>query len=440
MTTASSLPNAADATSPAHSPAVAAVGAQLRFAAAHYSAAGEVSPLPGVDLNWDGFNPLSAVAARLIPNANVVITGRPATGKTHLARGCVQAAIGDGDTVVIAGDPKGDYRGVCDERDDWGRHIPITPTTPINPMAVGGLDGLTAAVDAAGDTDRADRLRADLCHYRVTTVCALMELYRDRRLDPDEYAELDASVTNLDGRGPNGRAWALTDVADDLRAHAHLRSHAVDLADDIDAMTRGPWGAVFGQAGGDTPIIDCDLAVILFDTSIVAATTEPRLRAAITIAVWAAAFGAVQAEHHQRAAHQQHPQRFMVVLDEADAVTRFPYTADRIVNLCAVPDHSTRYRTAVMTVAHRVTEATAVLADRSATVFIGPLAAADRARLADVLALSDDHRELLAAYETHDEHAHHHAFASRQLFWRAPHHRDDTGFWVRAARTTEGAR
>jgi type IV secretory pathway VirB4 component len=213
-------------------------------------------------------HPLEWLAAGLVSNPNMVITGLPGAGKSAITKALGVRLMAYGVKVFVAGDLKNEYaplaRAVGTEPVELGPGLPGR----LNPLDSGPL-GEHLPTDPA---ELAERL-AEIHRRRLILLSSLLRMRLGRALSPTEEAALSLAITEASGQhggrpegGGAGRVrggareasptipqvWALLRdppprMAAELRAArpGELREMIRPVADALGNMVRGSLSGLF---------------------------------------------------------------------------------------------------------------------------------------------------------------------------------------------------
>lgn len=300
--------------------------------------------LDGKDL---GFDCLSWLEQNLLSTPSAFLMSVPGLGKSSLVRQILLGHSAQGHVPIIPNDLKGEYVPLALAVD--GQVIRIGHGLDrINPLDAGALGSVVPVLQEAiathtGDTD-ADRERLRMLeqqlHRAKKEVAAgqrrmietLVSLARQGRMADYESAAVAVALDDLYAEdGPDGRSrWVhppeLTDLITMLQAGSRqLHQVTVSASDEeyhatvrpllrsLYAMQHGVTGEIF--SGQTTTPIDVNSAAVVIDVSALDDNDET-VKAAVIMACWSAAAGAVTASKILADAGLRKRKLFAYTLDE----------------------------------------------------------------------------------------------------------------------------
>jgi hypothetical protein len=209
-------------------------------------------------------HPLAWLAAGLVSNPNVVITGLPGAGKSATIKALALRLMAYGVRVFVVGDLKNEYAPLA--RALGAEPVELGPGLPgrLNPLDAGPL-GQNLPADPA---QLAERL-AEIHRRRLVLLSSLAALRLGRPLSPTEEAAVSLAIAEASGRaegGPEGdgagrvrggarqvsptipQVWALLrDPVAEMAAELRVRRNSVAL---LREMIRPVTDALGGMIGG----------------------------------------------------------------------------------------------------------------------------------------------------------------------------------------------
>lgn len=275
----------------------------------------------------------------IIANPSAFVLSLPGLGKSTLIRKMLMGHSFQGQVPIIAGDIKGEYVGFV--RQVGGQVITVGHGRGrINPLDVGALGRIVprlraARRDAAAageSTDLLDELidqTLEEVHGRQVSMVgtlvglgrgrpmadwesmlvsiALREIYDSEHIDWDNPPILADLIEQLEAGSPQLRAKGRA------RDSAAWDARVDDLILSLNALLDGATGKIF--AGQTTDPIDVDSAAVCIDVSAIN-RGDARMKAAVMMACWSNAFGAIEAAHTLHDAGLEKQRYFVTTLDE----------------------------------------------------------------------------------------------------------------------------
>ncbi|WP_328811816.1 hypothetical protein [Rhodococcus sp. NBC_00294] len=371
------------------------------------------------------YDPVSAVyrSPRQQNTPSLFILGLPSLGKSTVARILVAGAIAQGQIPIIPADLKPDeaalvgYYGGLVIRLGHGEGY-------LNPLAVGALGSILPLLDEFPDVQR--KVAAQVLQRRRRLVSGLCELERGgpltqsesnvlavalRVLDADprftpEHPPLLSDLFTLIEKGSPELARKTISVDDPDKYAAKVEG----LLETLIGLLDGELGEVFSRqttvpldlAGERPPVAVC------VDVSSIG-TEDPTLEAAIMLACWSDAFGAVEAAHVLADVGLREKRTFLVVLDELWRVlaggSQMVLRVDQLTRLTRTMG------TALLMITHTVADletlATAVdisrakgFIERAGAVIVGGLPTQEMGKLDGIIPFTQQDRDLVSSWST----------------------------------------
>ena len=275
----------------------------------------------------------------IIANPSAFVLSLPGLGKSTLIRKMLMGHVFQGQVPIIAGDIKGEYVGFVQQV--GGQVITIGHGRGrINPLDVGALGRIIPRLrQARADAEAAGKSTNELddiiqqtleeVHGRQVSMVgtlvglgrgrpmadwesmlvsvALREIYETSRIDWDNPPILADLISHLE-QGSNelwdkGRARTTEEWAERVD----------DLILSLNALLDGATGQIF--SGQTTVAIDVDATAVCIDVSAIN-RGDGRMKAAVMMACWSNAFGAIEAAHTLHDAGLEPQKYFAATLDE----------------------------------------------------------------------------------------------------------------------------
>lgn len=285
------------------------------------------SDLTGRDVGFDVF---AWWQQGIIPNPSAFVMSLPSLGKSTLIRKVLLGHLAQGQRVIVAGDIKAEY--VYLTQLVGGQVLRVGHgEQSINPLDTGALGATVPQLEAANvDVKRIDAVKEQVHTRQVTMVISLVGLGRQGEVKDYEGMIISTALRDLYVGRPD--RWATPPVLQDLidaieEGSEDLRGSLEIDADDLAGYRKmvtplllslrslldGATGKIF--SGESTEAIDLDAPMVCIDVS-----TVPRgddaMKAAVLMACWSAAFGAVEASHVLAEAGLREEVYYAAVLDE----------------------------------------------------------------------------------------------------------------------------
>lgn len=279
-------------------------------------------------------DPLAWFREGIISVPSSFVLSLPSMGKSTLIRKMLMGDVAQGHVPIIAGDIKGEYVGFTQQV--GGQVITIGHGLGhLNPLDVGALGRIIPTLEAHRDQletaekdDLIDRAKEQVHGRQVTMVATLVSLGRGDRVRDFEVMLISAALRELyDSQEVD---WANPPILSDLidlleRGPERLRElarakedHAWDQRIDdlilsLNALLDGQTGQIF--SGQTTSPIEVSSTAVCIDVSAID-RGDAAMKAAVMMACWSAAFGAIEASHMLADAGLAPQTIFSATLDE----------------------------------------------------------------------------------------------------------------------------
>ena len=281
-----------------------------------------------------GCDPLSWFREGIIANPSSFVLSLPGLGKSTLIRKMLMGDVAQGHVPIIAGDIKGEYVGFTHQV--GGQVITIGHGMGhLNPLDVGALGRVIpmlednrAELEATGHVGLIGRAEEQVHGRQVTMVSTLIGLGRGEPIR--DYESMLVSVALREMYEASDIDWAnppqlmhliehLENGSELLRRKGRARTteewaQRIDpLLLSLNALLDGATGQIF--SGQTTAPINVDSTAVCIDVSAID-RGDAAMKAAVMMACWSAAFGAIEASHMLADAGMSKQRYFSATLDE----------------------------------------------------------------------------------------------------------------------------
>ncbi|WP_225979283.1 MULTISPECIES: ATP/GTP-binding protein [Corynebacterium] len=279
-------------------------------------------------------DPLGWFREGIIANPSCFVLSLPGLGKSTLIRKMLMGDVAQGHIPIIAGDIKGEYVGFVHQV--GGQVITIGHGLGhLNPLDVGALGRVIPKLEEAradleqrGQEELIDRAKEQVHGRQVTMVATLVGLGRGEKIADFESMLISVALREIYQKAEID--WANPPELKDLIAHLEAGSETLmkkgrartreewdkridSLILSLNSLLDGATGQIF--SGQTTNPIDVDSAAVCIDVSAID-RGDAAMKAAVMMACWSAAFGAIEASHMLADAGLGVQKYFSATLDE----------------------------------------------------------------------------------------------------------------------------
>lgn len=284
------------------------------------------SILTGKEIGFDAFSWYQQ--GLLGGNPSVFTLSLPGLGKSTMIRKILMGHAAQGQIPIIAGDIKAEYVSIVQRL--GGQVITLGHGKGrLNPLDAGALGAIVPRLEAAGaDEELIESVREQVHGRQVNMVASLVALGRKDRIEDFEIMAISIALRELMASSDYG--WEnpptvqaliafLERGSDELREQ--LRAKDVEVYEDritrlslsLRSMLEGAVGRIF--AGQTTTKIDVTSPAVCIDVSGID-RGDQAMKAAVLMACWSSAFGAIEAAHVMHDAGLARQRLYCVTMDE----------------------------------------------------------------------------------------------------------------------------
>lgn len=283
-------------------------------------------------------DPLAWFREGIIANPSAMVLSLPGLGKSTLIRKMLMGGVAAGHVVIAAGDIKGEYVGFTNQV--GGQVITLGHGLGhLNPLDVGALGRVIPRIEYARDhaetseerhnlDELLERAKEQVHGRQVAMVSMLVGLSRNDKIKDFESMLVSAGLREM--YDSHDVDWAnppiLRDLIDflevgskNLKKIARARTpekweeRIDDLVLSLNSLLDGATGQIF--AGQTTTPIRIDTTAVCIDVSAID-RGDKAVKAAVMMACWNSAFGAIEAAHMLTDAGLEPQRYFAIALDE----------------------------------------------------------------------------------------------------------------------------
>lgn len=284
------------------------------------------STLTGKEIGFDCFSWYQQ--GLLGGNPSVFTLSLPGLGKSTMIRKILMGHAAQGQIPIIAGDIKAEYVGIVEKLD--GQIITLGHGKGrLNPLDAGALGGIVPKLEEANaDPELIESVREQVHGRQVNMVASLVALGRQSRIEDYEIMAISVALRELMNSGRYGwenppTVQALIDYieqgSDELFEQLRAKDKEVyegritRLSLSLRSMLEGAVGRIF--SGQTTTPIDVSSPAVCIDVSGID-RGDQAMKAAVLMACWSSAFGAIEAAHVMHDAGLARERLYCVTMDE----------------------------------------------------------------------------------------------------------------------------